>query len=229
MRITAILDQSVNPPVKRPLNNFSIASERDQDKVWEYGFSSNTSIYTEIKPSALDTDGNITGYILQLHYEPTRFYPKGYPELYIESYSGNVFEKLSKENLNSALNQGSYHYNETDYTGTGYVTKDVTITFEPNKCDDANSAGNGAIVLSGDCIDHGGYVNASSTSFIVNDKSVALIGDEVLCKKHGTTKIIASEKVDVLNGDKQIARIGDKTECGATIIGGSKNTYAGIE
>jgi len=226
-----ILDQSVDPPVKRPLNNYSIASEKDQDKVWELGYSSNTTIYTEILPSTYDASGNITGYMLQLHYDPTRFYPEGYPEFYIETYSGKVFNNISKEELLSALKNGNYHelYNETDITGTTSTTKEVIITFKPNKCDTINSAGKGAIVLSGDCIDHGGHVIASDSSFIVNNKPVALIGDEALCSQHGLTKIITSEMVDVFSGNKQIARIGDKTECGATIIGGSKNTFAGIK
>ena len=226
-----ILDQSVDPPVKRPLNNYSIASEKGQDKVWELGYSSNTAIYTEILPLTYDASGNITGYMLQLHYDPTRFYPEGYPEFYIETYSGTVFEKLSKEEILSALKQGEYsgYFNETEITGKTNITKEVTITFEPNKCDTIYSADKGAIVLSGDCIDHGGHVIASDSSFFVNDKPVALIGDEALCSQHGLTKIVTSEMMDVLSGNKQIARIGDKTDCGATIIGGSKNTYAGIK
>jgi uncharacterized Zn-binding protein involved in type VI secretion len=226
-----ILDQSVEPQVKRPLNNYAIASEKDQDKVWELGYSSNTTIYTEILPLTIDASGNINAYRLQLHYDPTRFYPKGYPELYVESYSGKVFNNISKEELLSALKKGNYHelYNETDITGTTSTTKEVIITFKPNKCDTINSGGKGAIVLSGDCIDHGGHVVASDSSFFVNNKPVALIGNEALCTQHGLTKIVTSETVAVVSGNKQVARIGDKTDCGATIIGGSKNTYAGIK
>ena len=225
-----ILNLSVDPPVKLPLNNHSILSEKEQEKVWENSFS-NSIIYTEILPSMYNSNGEITEYMLQLHFEPTRFYPKGYPEFYVETYSGTVFEKIDREELISASRQGVYNgiFNESGLYSGMDITKKVTITFEPEGCDTSNSAGNGAIVLSGDCIDHGGYVNASSTSFLVHNKSAALIGDEVFCKKHGTTKIIASERVDVLSGDKQIARIGDNTECGATIIGGSKNTYTGIK
>ncbi len=226
-----ILDQSVDPPVKLPFNEVSLAGEKNADKVWEFGYSDNTIIYTEIHPAGYNSKGEIKEYMLQLHYEPARFYPTGKPEYYVETYSGALFEKIDKEELLSALKQGKYNaiYNETEFTGTTNVTKEITIIFEPNKCDSVSSAGIGAIVLSGDCIDHGGYVNASSTSFLVNNKPAALIGDEALCAQHGLTKIIASERVDVLSGDKQVARIGDKTECGATIIGGSKNTYTGIK
>ena len=169
--------------------------------------------------------------MLWLHYEPTRFYPNGKPENYVENIRGTVFEKLSKEDILSALKQGEYnaYYNKTDFTGTTNVTKEVTITFKPTKCDSVNSAGNGAIVLSGDCIDHGGQVIASKSGFLVNNKQVAFIGDEAMCRQHGLTKIIAANKIGVTSGNKQVARIGDKTKCGATLIGGSKNTYAGIK
>jgi uncharacterized Zn-binding protein involved in type VI secretion len=226
-----ILDQSVDPPVKLPLNNVSLAREKSEDMVWQFGYSDNTIIYTEILPAGYNSKGEINAYMLQLQYEPIRFYPKGYPELYVESYSGKVFNNISKEDLLSALKKGNYYelYNETDITGTTSTTKEVIITFEPNKCDTINSASKGAIVLSGDCIDHGGHVIASETSFFVNNKPVALIGDEALCTQHGLTKIVTSEILAVVSGNKQVARIGDKTDCGATIIGGSKNTYAGIK
>jgi uncharacterized Zn-binding protein involved in type VI secretion len=178
-----------------------------------------------------DSKGEITEYTLILHFEPARFYPTSKPKYYVETYSGELFDKITREELISAIGQGVYSssYNETGLYSGMDITKEVTITFQPQGCDTINSASKGAIVLAGDCIDHGGYVIASDSSFIVNNKPVALIGDEALCAMHGLTKIIASEMVDVLSGDKQVARIGDKTECGATIIGGSKNTYAGIK
>jgi uncharacterized Zn-binding protein involved in type VI secretion len=228
-----ILDNSVDPPAELPLNEHALLSEKNKDKVWEIGLGSDGTdiIYSEIIPAGSNLKGETNKYLLVLRDEPIRFYPKGDRENYIETYGGTMFEKLSKEDILSALKQGKYnsYYNETDMTGMTSVSKEITIIFEPNKCDAGNSAGNGAIVLSGDCIDHGGNVIASKSSFLVNNKLVAHIGDEVLCKKHGSTKIVASKKLDVLNGDKQIARIGDKTECGATIKGGSKNTYAGIK
>lgn len=226
-----ILDNSVDPPVTLPIDQVSLLSDGEEDKVWEFRFGGSNISYTNISPAGYNSKGEITDYMLWLHYEPTRFYPKGKPENYVENSHGTVFEKLSKEDILSALKQGEYnaYYNETDFTGTTNVTKEVTITFKPTKCDSANSAGNGAIVLSGDCIDHGGQVIASKSGFLVNNKQVAFIGDEVMCRQHGLTKIIAANKIGVTSGNKQVARIGDKTECGATIIGGSKNTYAGIK
>jgi len=95
-------------------------------------------------------------------------------------------------------------------------------------CDEQLSSGKGALVLAGDCIDHGGYVIANDkTTTTVNGKLVAKIGDKVLCFKHGKTEIIATYKSNVLSNKKQIARIGDKTKCGAKIIGGSMDTFAG--
>ncbi|MGB5289140.1 MAG: PAAR domain-containing protein, partial [Ignavibacteriaceae bacterium] len=72
-----------------------------------------------------------------------------------------------------------------------------------------------------------GYVIASDANLTVNGKTVARIGDKVICYKHGETEIIAVEKNNVTAGKKQIARIGDKTKCGATLLGGSRNTFAG--
>ncbi len=226
-----IWDNSVDPPVTLPIDQVSLLSTDKEDKVWEFGFGTDNIPYTNISPAGYNSKGEATGYMLWLHHEPIRFYPKGKLEDYVESIRGTVFEKLSKEDILSALKQGEYKsiYNETDITGTSSVTKEVTITFKPTKCDSANSAGNGAIVLSGDCIDHGGQVIASKSGFLVNNKQVAFIGDEVMCRQHGFTKIIAANKIGVTSGNKQVARIGDKTECGATIIGGSKNTYAGIK
>jgi uncharacterized Zn-binding protein involved in type VI secretion len=226
-----ILDQRAYPPVKLPLNNVSLLSETGGNKVWDMGFSSESMTFTEILPSMYDLSGIATEYTLHLHNEPAKFYPTGKPEYYVESYSGAVFEKLSKEDILSAIKQGEYHayFNVSEITNTVNTTKEITITFKPNKCDSVNSAGKGSIVLSGDCIDHGGRVIASNSSIYVNNKQVAFIGDEVICGQHGLTKIIASKNIDVLSGEKQIARIGDKTVCGATIIGGSKNTFAGIK
>jgi len=222
-------DNSVDPPVTLPIDQVSLLSTDKEDKVWEFGFGDIS--YTNISPAGYNSKGEITDYMLWLHYEPTRFYPNGKPENYVENIRGTVFEKLSREDILSALKQGEYnaYYNETDFTGTTNVTKEVTITFTPTKCDSANSAGNGAIVLAGDCIDHGGDVIASKSGFFVNNKQVAFVGDEVMCMQHGLKKIVATKKIDVMSGDKQIARIGDKTDCGATIIGGSKNTFAGIK
>jgi len=226
-----ILDQSVSPPVTVPLDRISFLSEEDENTVWKDNYGGDNILYTNISPAGYNAKGEVTEYMLWLHFEPTRFYPAGQPENYIESVRGTVTENLSKDEIITALKQGEYnaYYNETDFTGTTNVTKEVTITFKPTKCDIANSAGNGAIVLSGDCIDHGGQVIASKSGFLVNNKQVVFIGDEAMCMQHGLTKIIATKKIDVMSGDKQIARIGDKTECGATIIGGSKNTYAGIK
>ena len=226
-----ILDNSVDPPVTVPLDKVSFLSEKDENTVWKDYYGGNNIFYTKILPVGYNAKGEVTEYLLWLHSEPARFYPAGQPEDYIGSAPSTVNEKLTRDEIITALKQESYnaYYNEIDFTGTSNVTKEVTITFKSTECDKDNSAGNGAIVLSGDCIDHGGNVIASKSSFLVNNKLVAHIGDKVLCKKHGLTKIIASKMVDVLNDNKQVARIGDQTECGATIIGGSKNTFAGIK
>ena len=42
-----------------------------------------------------------------------------------------------------------------------------------------------------------------------------------------SSEIIASGNNKVTSVKKQIARIGDKTKCGAKLLGGSINTFAG--
>ena len=108
------------------------------------------------------------------------------------------------------------------------MTQDLEIGSISLDCDETESSEKGAIVLAGDCIDHGGYViSGDEVKTTVNGKTIVRIGDKALCFKHGKTEIVASGNSNVLNGKKQIARIGDKTKCGAKIVGGSMNTFAG--
>jgi uncharacterized Zn-binding protein involved in type VI secretion len=226
-----IIDNSVDPPVSLPLDQVSFLSEKDVDPVWKLGLGGGDISYTYIQPFEYKSVGKNVNYLLWLHNEPVRFYPNGKPEFYVESLRGTIKENLTNEDILTALKQGEYdaYYNETDFTGTSNISKHVTIKFKTDKCDKSNSAGNGAIVLAGDCIDHGGEVITGNSGIYVNNKQIAYIGDKVMCRKHGLTKIIATKKIGVMSGDRQVARIGDKTECGATIIGGSKNTFAGIK
>ena len=84
-----------------------------------------------------------------------------------------------------------------------------------------------SVAVSGACIDHGGYILTTEDNVFVNGKPVARVGDKVLCLRHGMTEIVGDEDVQVYSGKQRIARVGDKTKCGAIIMGGSFNVFAG--
>jgi len=173
--------------------------------------------------------GKVTSYRMMLPHQIVRFYPVSKPELFVENTElisdmiVTTDETYSSEEIQSFFQQGQFTKN---YSAKG-ITQVLEIGFPTLGCDDQISSTKGAIILSGDCIDHGGYVIASDTSTIVNGKPVARIGDKVLCYKHGNSEIILLGSNKVTSGKKKIARIGDKTKCGATLLGGSRNTFAG--
>jgi uncharacterized Zn-binding protein involved in type VI secretion len=173
--------------------------------------------------------GRVTNYRMMLPYQIVRFYSGLNSELFLENtdlvadLGSSVDEQFSPEQIQTFFQQGKLNKN-FKYGG---ITQTLEIGFPAFECDEQNTSSKGAIVLSGDCIDHGGYVIASDNSTIVNGKPVARIGDKVLCYKHGSSEIIASGKNKVTSNKKQIARIGDKTKCGAKLLGGSRNTFAG--
>ncbi|MGB5530847.1 MAG: PAAR domain-containing protein [Ignavibacteriaceae bacterium] len=228
-----IKDHSKNPPVELPLNRYEILKQEIIDigvQVPSY------QGYTLIVPENMIEDpndkykiGKATSYRMLLPYQIVRFYPASKPELYIENTKliGNISNatdaKFSPQKIQSYFQKGKFIKN---YSADG-ITQVLEIGFPGMGCDDQVSSDKGAIILSGDCIDHGGYVIASDANLTVNGKTVARIGDKVICYKHGETEIIAVEKNNVTAGKKQIARIGDKTKCGATLLGGSRNTFAG--
>ena len=79
----------------------------------------------------------------------------------------------------------------------------------------------------GDLSDHGGYImSVTTTKTYCNGKLIARIGDLHSCPipGHGITQIISSSLSSVNVEGKNVATIGSKTGCGATIITGSNNT-----
>lgn len=137
---------------------------------------------------------------------------------------------LTEKDLTIALEKGVYKKTLVLATSDpGCIDNEVTIEipFPMIGCDGKQSALKGAIALSGDCIDHGGFILASEDNFFVNKKPVARVGDKVFCMIHGITEIVDNDPNNVTSGQKRIARTGDKTKCGATIISGSQDTYAG--
>ncbi len=228
-----IMDYSNNTPTKLRLNRYEILGQNVKTGVQ----SSSYKGYTRIYPSNFIEDptdkhnplGKVTEYKLDLPSQIIRFYPASNPELYIENTILLVMlneildERFTAEEVRGFFKEGKF---KKSY-GNGDITQELEIGYPPLGCDSQPTSEKGAIVLSGDCIDHGGHVIASDTSMTVNGKPVARIGDKVICLKHGNTEIVASSGTDFTVGKKPVARIGDKTKCGAELLGGSFDTFAG--
>jgi uncharacterized Zn-binding protein involved in type VI secretion len=77
------------------------------------------------------------------------------------------------------------------------------------------------IVVIGSKSNHDGEVITGAELVFCNYKRVARVGDYHFCPKtgHGITKIIGpvNEKRAMIEG-KPVALVGDKAECGATIV-----------
>lgn len=145
-----------------------------------------------------------------------------------KTFNDEVF--LTENELTSALEKGVFKKSLTMATSDpGCIDNEVTIEipFPLIGCDANKTAIKGAVALSGDCIDHGGFILATDDNFLVNGKPVARVGDKVFCMVHGITEIVDNNPNNVTSGQKRIARTGDKTKCGAVIISGSQDTYAG--
>jgi uncharacterized Zn-binding protein involved in type VI secretion len=222
-----IMDQSKNPPVKLPFTSYEILEE---ELVTFLGTQvPSYKGYTMIFPGIIEDPkdkyrvGKVSEYKLILPYQIVRFYTAK-PDEYIETTVDFMVDTFTPEEIHGFFEQGNF---KKSYSSSG-VTQEIEIGSLSLDCDEQLSSDKGAIVLAGDCIDHGGYVIASDkVTTTVNGKPVAKIGDKVLCFKHGKTEIIASSNSNVLSDKKQLARIGDKTKCGAKIIGGSMDTFAG--
>ena len=109
------------------------------------------------------------------------------------------------------------------------VESDVTINVNIPRtgCEERQNGGTGAVALSGDCLDHGGFIISGEKKVFGEGRLIVRAGDTAFCLKHGITKISENISTSVYSGNKRVARVGDKTECGATIISGSLNVFAG--
>jgi uncharacterized Zn-binding protein involved in type VI secretion len=220
--------------VQFPLNRYKIFEQG----VIETGVQppSNRN-YTRIYPNNVIEDpkdrfkllGKATEYKMLLPYQIVRFYSAENHELYVENtilltLLNEVTEEIfTPDEVLKFFQDGKF---KKTY-GFGDITQELEIGYPPLGCYEQITSTAGAIILSGDCIDHGGYVIASDTSMTVNGKPVARIGDKVICNKHGETEIVASNKTELIVGKKPVARIGDRTKCGAQLLGGSMDTFAG--
>ncbi len=72
-------------------------------------------------------------------------------------------------------------------------------------------------IVLGDSIDHGGEVIEASAATDTHGKRLARVGDRVSCRRCGRTEIVTGDPTMLIDG-KPVARQGDKTGCGATLI-----------
>ena len=75
-------------------------------------------------------------------------------------------------------------------------------------------------IVLGDKTDHGGVVIEASAMSDAAGKGLARVGDKVTCPQrgHGGTTVIVSGDPTMIVDGKAVARHGDKTACGATLI-----------
>lgn len=84
----------------------------------------------------------------------------------------------------------------------------------------------GNIARQGDLHSHGGQIITGSPDTFVNGARVARLTDLAMCPQHGAVQIIQGSATVYANG-LQVARLGDLLACGAVIIEGSPDTFAG--
>jgi uncharacterized Zn-binding protein involved in type VI secretion len=79
-------------------------------------------------------------------------------------------------------------------------------------------------ILLGDTTDHGGVVIEASGSFNMGGKGFARVGDKVSCPQrgHSNVTIVSGDTTMIVDG-QPLARHGDKTSCGATLIASQTN------
>lgn len=58
-------------------------------------------------------------------------------------------------------------------------------------------------------------------------KPIVLVGHRHACPLHGPNTVVVSGAAGASVGGRQIARVGDKTSCGATIISGAGGVTIG--
>lgn len=75
-----------------------------------------------------------------------------------------------------------------------------------------------SFIVLGDKTDHGGTVITASGRAQTGDRNIACVGDKVTCPRHdGVTTIVTGDPSMLIDG-KPVARHGDKTSCGASLI-----------
>lgn len=102
----------------------------------------------------------------------------------------------------------------------------INVNIPRTGCEKRQNGGIDKVALSGDCLDHGGFIISTEKEVFKDGRPVVRVGDTAICLRHGITKVLENISTTALIGDKKVVRIGDKTECGATILGGSLKTFS---
>ncbi|MFD0739561.1 PAAR domain-containing protein [Lysobacter koreensis] len=82
-------------------------------------------------------------------------------------------------------------------------------------------------IVLGDKTDHGGVVVSVGAQTDIAGKLVARVGDQATCPKcKGVFPIAAGDPTILIDG-QPVARHGDKTACGATLISAQVQVFVG--
>jgi uncharacterized Zn-binding protein involved in type VI secretion len=79
-------------------------------------------------------------------------------------------------------------------------------------------------IVLGDTTNHGGQVITAAGTSDTGGRRIACLGDQVQCPNHGVTPIVSGDSSVVIDG-RPVARQGDKTACGATLL--ASQTFSG--
>jgi len=81
----------------------------------------------------------------------------------------------------------------------------------------------GPVIRLGDKTSHGGTVVEASAMSDSGGIGIARLGDMTACPLHGAVPIVTGDMSWIVDG-KPVARHGDKTGCGATLVAGQQAT-----
>jgi uncharacterized Zn-binding protein involved in type VI secretion len=81
----------------------------------------------------------------------------------------------------------------------------------------------GPVIRLGDKTSHGGTVVEASALSESGGRGIARMGDRTVCPTHGASPIVSGDISCIVDG-KPLARHGDTTACGATLIAGQHTT-----
>ena len=79
----------------------------------------------------------------------------------------------------------------------------------------------GPLIRLGDKTSHGGAVIEASAHSDSGGVGIARVGDKASCPMHGVAPIVTGDATMIVDG-KPVARHGDTTACGATLIAGQQ-------
>ena len=81
-------------------------------------------------------------------------------------------------------------------------------------------------IVVGDKLSHGGSVVSGAEHTDVAGKPVSRVTDRAVCAVHGPTTIVSGDATVIIDG-QAVAREGDSTACGATLISSQTTTGLG--